>query len=242
MKSVISALIAAFNLLLDPKMLLHVLWPMLVSVVVWTGVAIFFWGTWTAWLTSLLQSSVLQKWMEHGAGATFSHYLVGILLFVLLLSIIYLTALVLTAVFAVPAMVVQVADTYYPELEPKRGGTMRESIINTVAAVAIYLGGWLVSLPFWLFTPLAILLPVLLAAYLNQRLFRFDALAEHASREEFAQIVKRSSPKLYALGAIAGLLQFMPVLNLFAPVYAGLAFTHLCLGELTRLREQASAS
>lgn len=238
MKSVISALIAAFNSLLYPKMLALALWPMLASAVLWTGAAFFLWGRWVAALTGLLQSTVLQKVMAHGIGATFSHYLVDLLLFVLLLSAIYLTALVITALFAMPVVVAHVAETYYPELEPRQGGTTRGNIANTAAAIALYFAGWVVSLPFWLLTPLAMVLPVLLGAYLNQRLFRYDALAEHASREEFAVVVERSSARLYALGAIAGLLQFVPVLNLFAPVYAGLAFTHLCLGELTRLREQ----
>jgi len=76
----------------------------------------------------------------------------------------------------------------------------------------------------------------MLMAYLNQRLFRYDALAEHASREEYAQVIERSTLKLYLLGAVVGLLQFVPLLNLFLPVYAGLAFIHLCLAELQQLR------
>lgn len=38
----------------------------------------------------------------------------------------------------------------------------------------------------------ALVLPAVLLAYLNQGLFRYDALAEHASREEFDLIVERA--------------------------------------------------
>jgi len=238
MMSIISALLAAFNLLLYPRMLMLALWPMAASVVAWLGAAIFFWGSLSAWLSGLLQSTFLQRWIEHGIGATFAHYVVGVFLFVLLLAVIYLTAVVITAIFAMPAIVDHVADVYFPALEARRGGTMRESLLNTAVAVAIYCAAWVLSLPFWLTTPLALVLPVMLAAYLNQRLFRYDALAEHATREELAEVVQRARKRLYVLGAITGLLQFVPLLNLVVPIYAGLAFTHLCLGELTHLREE----
>jgi len=93
------------------------------------------------------------------------------------------------------------------------------------------------SLPLWLFSPFALVLPIILMAYLNQRLFRYDALADHASAEEYEQVIERATPKLYLLGALVGLLQFVPLLNLFAPIYVGLAFIHLCLAELRQLRE-----
>lgn len=237
MRSVIAALIVAFNLLLDPKLLVRALWPMLASVVLWTGAAIFLWGRCFAALTSLFESAALQKVIGHTTAVTLSHYVAGLLLFMLLLAVIYLTALVITAFVALPAVVAYVAETYYPELEPTHGSNIRGTIENTLVAVAVYCAGWVVSLPFWLFSPLALVLPVLLGAYLNQRLFRYDVLSEYASPREFAEVVQRSSKRLYALGAVAGMLQFVPLLNLFAPIYAVLAFAHLCLGELTRMRE-----
>jgi hypothetical protein len=35
---------------------------------------------------------------------------------------------------------------------------------------------------------------------------------------------------------LLALLYYVPLVNLLAPVASGLAFTHLCLAELTRLR------
>ena len=43
---------------------------------------------------------------------------------------------------------------------------------------------WVVTLPLWLTGIAALILPVLRSAYLGQRLFRYDALAERARREE----------------------------------------------------------
>ena len=64
----------------------------------------------------------------------------------------------------------------------------------------------LASLPLWL---VPLLWPVLAAAlmgYLNQRMFRYDALAEHASAAEMAQLFGRERGALYALGVVVSLL------------------------------------
>jgi uncharacterized protein involved in cysteine biosynthesis len=239
MNSVISALIDALESLFQPKMLTLMLWPMLAAVVLWVGAAIFFWGSWIAGLTGMLQATPLQQWMTDGFFAAVSHYLVSIILLLLLLPAIYVTALLITSVFAMPMMVSHVAKGYYPELELKKGGSTDGSIVNAAIAIVVYCAGWVLSLPLWLFSPLALVLPVVLMAYLNQRLFRYDALAEHASHSEYQQVIKRSSLKLYLLGGVVGLLQFVPILNLFLPVYAGLAFIHLCLADLKKVREPA---
>jgi CysZ protein len=237
MNSVLSALVRALQTLFHPKMLSLVLWPMLVAVVLWAGAAMLFWGSWVNDLTGMVQATPLEQWIAHGFLAVVSHYLIVIILMLLLLPAIYVTALLITAVFAMPMMVNHVAERYYPELARKQGGSNAGSIANAAVAIVVYCAGWVLSLPLWLFSPLALLLPLVLMAYLNQRLFRYDALAEHASGEEYAQVIERGTVKLYLLGMAVGLLQFVPLLNLFSPVYVALAFIHLCLDELRQLRQ-----
>ena len=239
MQSVVSALIEALKTLFHPKMLSLVLWPMLVAAVLWVGMALFFWTSWVDGLTAMLQATPLEQWMAQSFLAVVSHYLITVILLLLLLPAIYVTALMIAAVFAMPVMVNHVARKYYPELELKKGGSTAGSIANAAVAIVVYCVGWVLSLPFWLVSPFALVLPIILMAYLNQRLFRYDALAEHASREEYEQVIERSAVKLYLMGAIVGLLQFVPLLNLFSPIYVGLAFIHLCLAELKQLRQPA---
>ncbi|NNM82391.1 MAG: EI24 domain-containing protein [Burkholderiales bacterium] len=237
MKEVLLAMVAAMRSLFHPGMLALVLWPMLGAVLFWLGAAYFFWGDWARDLGSWIASTPAEQWMETGFLAAISGYLVTFLLVMLLLPAIYVTALLLAAVFAMPSMVNHVASRNYPDLEKKRGGTMAGSLLNSLVAVSVFCLLWLLTLPLWLLSPLAFLLPVALSAYLNQRLFRYDALAEHAGREEFAALLEKSAGKLYLLGALSGLLHYIPVINLLSPIYIGLAFTHLCLGELDRLRK-----
>lgn len=240
MNSVISALLVALKTFFHPKMLALVLWPMLLATVLWVGAAFIFWGSWMNGLTGLVQQTGLEQWIAQGFLAIATHYLIATVLVLLLLPAIYVTALMITAIFSMPAMVNHVAQKHYPALERRQGGTTAGNVSNAVLAVSVYCLGWIISLPLWLFTPFALVLPIVLMAYLNQRLFRYDALAEHASREEIDQVVERASGKLYLLGALAGLLQFVPLLNFIAPVYVALAFIHLCLDELNELRLQAA--
>jgi CysZ protein len=81
-----------------------------------------------------------------------------------------------------------------------------------------------------------LVVPIFNSAYLNQRLFRYDALAEHATRDEYRLLVTRMKWPLYGLGVLLAALYYVPFVNLVAPVFSGLAFTHFCLRELERMR------
>lgn len=239
MNHIIAALGAAFRSILHPRMLMLVLWPMLAAAGGWLFLGIVFWHAWMADLIGLLQAVVPASWLANSYVAGASHGLLGLILFMLLVMAVHFSALLITAVFAMPIMVGHVAKRDFPELAEKKGGTFAGSLKNTLIAVAIYLALLVISLPFWLIAPLALILPVALTAWLNQRLFRYDALAEHASREELQRLGGHASAPYFTLGVVAGLVQFVPVLNLFLPVYMGLAFTHFCLGALQRVRERA---
>lgn len=237
MNSVISALTEALKSLIHPKMLVLIIWPMLLSLLVWVLAAMIFWGSWVGHLTELMHATPIEKWVANGFLAIASHYFVTVVLLMLLMPAIYVTALLLTAFFAMPMMVNHVALQQYPALEYKKGGSTMGSVLNSMVAISVYGLGWILVLPLWLFSFLAIVLPIILLAYLNQRLFRYDALAEHASADEFKCLVAQSQGRFYFLGAAVACLQFIPVLNLFLPVYVGLVFIHFSLSELAKLRQ-----
>ena len=240
MKDVLTALQRALSSLFHPRMLLLMAWPMAAAMLLWGGLALVFWGDWAAFLSQWLAGSSVGPFLDGGA-SWLAGSAVMLLLLLTLVPLTYATALLLTALFAMPSMVRHVAGRDYPELAEKHGGSNLGSAWNGLVAIVVYLGLWLITLPVWLVSPLAPALPLLLGAYLNQRLFRYDALAVHASGEEFDDLMERAAGRLYLLGALLALVQFVPVLNFFAPVYIGLAFTHLCLAELARLRQEKTA-
>jgi uncharacterized protein involved in cysteine biosynthesis len=104
----------------------------------------------------------------------------------------------------------------------------------------VWLPLWFVVLPLLLIPVIGVALGLLQNAWLNQRLFRYDALAEHASPEERIAILRAARGRLLALGLAVAPLSLVPVVNLLSPVFAGLAFTCLCLDELAALRSGAA--
>lgn len=89
--------------------------------------------------------------------------------------------------------------------------------------------------------PLGALLSVLLNAWLNRRMFVYDALSEHASAAELAWARREGGWPLFAMSALLGLLYLVPLVNFLAPIYMGLAFTHYGLDALRRQRGGAGA-
>lgn len=154
----------------------------------------------------------------------------------LFVPLVFVTALFITALFAMPALVRLVAERDYPALERKQGGSFVGSLANAALALGVYVVLWAASLPLW-FLGAGFVVPFVAAAYLNQRLFRYDALAEHASHPEMQTLFTRYRSSLWGLGLITGLMQFVPFLNLFAAVLAALAFVHFGLARLAALRQ-----
>jgi uncharacterized protein involved in cysteine biosynthesis len=71
-------------------------------------------------------------------------------------------------------------------------------------------------------------------------MFRYDALAEHASADEIRAVLREDRTRLLGLGLALSPLSLVPIVNLLVlPIYAGIAFTELCLAELAQLRARA---
>ena len=222
---------------MHPVILLILLIPMVVAAAAWMGVAWAYWDAWTSAIQALVVDHTAYSWTARWDLTEAAGVLAVVVIVILLTPAIIITALLIAAVFAMPVLVSHVARRNYPQLEWRRGGTVLGSTWNAFVAIGLFLVLWVVTIPLWLLGPIAALLPLLLSAYLNQRLFRYDALSEHASREEMQRIFAEARGKLFLLGLITGVLYFIPPFSLIGPVFAALAFVHLCLDELARLRE-----
>src|SRR5256885_10743375 len=137
-----------------------------------------------------------------------------------------------------PAMVAHVGGRDYPRLVRRKGGTLAGSLWNAFAALMLLALLFAVALPVWLVPLLWPVLAIALFGYFNQRVFRYDALAEHATAAEIAEIVRRDRGGLFLLGVALALVGHVPVLGLLMPVYGGLAFIHYGLGRLGELRSE----
>jgi hypothetical protein len=231
-----SLLYAAANLL-HPRMLWLMLWPMLVSLALWGAVALALWTRTAVWL-----AGVIKQWLE--SAIFFFRFDMGdaalvaahVLLFLLFVPLVYLTALFILSVFGMQKMVDHVAGRSFPGLERKHGGGVVGSGWNAAVALLGLMGLAIISVPFWLLPPLWPLIPPAILGWVNQRLLRYDALAEHADVQEMARIFRDRRSTLYLLGLLLALAAYVPLLGLFAPVLFGLAFIHYLLGALHSTR------
>ena len=128
------------------------------------------------------------------------------------------------------------AERSFPQLERRHGGGGAGSVGNGLAAVGGMLGLFLITLPLWLIPPLWPLIPLGILTWGNQRLLRYDALAEHADKDEMARIFRERRGSLYVLGVLLALIAFVPLVQFFGPVVFGLAFIRYLLGALIELR------
>jgi CysZ protein len=233
--SVFEALSRAFRDLFQFQVLWIVIWPILAASLLWLLLGVAFWSTFSGWIASGLTAIGIQTWLEGVEPRWVAYGIQAIAHLILFVPLVFITALVITALFAMPALIHLVADRDYPHLERKNGGGFAGSLLNALIALGIFVAIWLITLPLWLIGA-GLVIPFIATAYLNQHLFRYDAVAEHASQDEMRAIFSSRRSLLWGLGLLTGLVQFIPILNLFAPVLTALAFIHFGLARLKNLR------
>ena len=236
MDAVIKALVGATRSLVHPIILMILLVPMLIGLAIWIGVGWAYWDIWTSTVKSAVVDHTTFTWTAGWDLAKLASWIAAVVVLAILAPFVILTALLIATLFAMPVLVRHVRKSDYPNLELRHGGTVIGSIWNALAGIFLFVLLWIVTLPLWLLGPLAVLLPLLLSAYLNQRLFRYDALSDHADAAEMKRIFEIARGRLFLLGLLTGVLYFIPPINLIAPIYAALAYIHLCLAELEGLR------
>lgn len=237
MRDVFNALTRAIANLFDTRIIAIVFLPMLGSIVLWVVLAWLFWDPWTGVVSGALRTTTVAGWLQNWNVTWVIDYTAVFAVMVAILPAIFVTALVITEIIAMPVIVKFVGERHHPQLQRRAGGSIVGSMLNAVIGISVFTVLWVVTLPLWLTGVGAVLAPVLTSAYLNQRIFRYDALAEHAGADEIRDITRAARGDLFLLGILLSLLLYVPVVNLLVPVLSGLAFTHFCLARLAASRK-----
>lgn len=241
MTDLVSALGRALASLVHPRMFSLMIWPIALALVFWSVLAIFFGAGVLGAVQGYLGSFELyQQFTSSPPWSTIATGLLWILGFLLFIPLVLITASLIIGVISMPMMVRHIAARDFPSLEQRRGGSVAGSVGNAFAAL-----GWLallavVTAPLWVIPVFWPVLPIVLFGYFNQRLFRYDALAEHASAEEIRTIFKRERGRLWLLGIILAVIGHIPVIGFFMPVLGGLAFIYFLLGRLAQDRSSTA--
>jgi hypothetical protein len=215
-------------------MLWLMIWPMLVSLALWGSVALVMWTRLALWLAELLNQWALGVVrIELGQLALF---LANVALLLLFVPLVYLTALFILGAFGMQKMVDHVATRSFPHLERRHGGTTAGSVWNALVTFFGMLLLFAISLPLWLIPVLWPVIPLAILTWVNQRLLRYDALAEHADAAEMKRVLREQRGPLLMLGFLLALVAYVPFVGFLGPVVFGLAFIRYLLAALESIR------
>ena len=233
---------------LHPTMLGLALLPFIATLVLWLGLGawlvtdvvrflnatVFQWAglqSIDAWATGLASQWGL-TWLAHGLIA-FAGWMV-------LLPIIFVFIFALLAVFGTPLIAAHIAKNY-PKLAAHHGGNLLGSFGNAAVTLLLFTLSWIIVLPLCFFlAPLSPILWLLPWAWLNARMFRYDALFQLADRAELTQLGRTHWWGFFGLGLLAAFLTFLPVIGLFLFVFIALTFVHYAF-LIVELHRNASA-
>ncbi len=247
---------------LHPKVIALSLAPLAIVGGIAAALGWFYWEPTLAGVRASLDDSALLEplfaWLRSiGAGGWVS-VLVPLVVVALAVPVFVVTTLLVAAMLMTPAIVRLVAARRFPRLEARRGGSFWHGAAISLGCTAVAALALVLSIPFWFVPPLVLVLPPLIWGWLTYRVFAYDVLAVHASREERLRLLTAerwpllgmgiacgamgAAPSLlWAVGALALVLAPFLILAsiwLYTLVFAfsALWFAHYLLAALERLR------
>jgi hypothetical protein len=126
--------------------------------------------------------------------------------------VVMIMSLLAVSFMMTPALVNLVDARRFQNLERKQGGAVWQSLVWTLMSVILAMGALILTLPLWWIPPLAMLLPALIWGWLTYRVMTYDVLAEHASKQERVELMRRYRFQLLGMGVLTGAMGAAPSL------------------------------
>ncbi|UUC96316.1 MULTISPECIES: EI24 domain-containing protein [Comamonas] len=268
-------MLASMSLLLDSfwralayclhkRVIVWSLLPLLAMALMAWLLGYFFWADAVLKVQSLLDGvgwlHSLWLWLQ-GQGLGYASEVVASIFVVLgAMPVLVVLVLLLVGLFMAPVLTQLVAEKRFAGLEKKHGGSTVASLIWSGGSTLIALLALFVTLPLWVFPPLMLVVAPLIWGWLTYRVMAFDALSEHASKNERRALFARHRMSLILMGVICGYLGAAPgvvwisgllflaafwilvpiAIWIYALVFAfsALWFAHFCLAALEQMRAQ----
>ncbi|CAN5373763.1 EI24 domain-containing protein [soil metagenome] len=267
MKDLLDSFWRAVAYCLHPRVIALSVLPLILMAGLAFGLGYFFWEPSVDWVRATLESwailSTLLAWLESSGLSGLRSALAPLIVVAVTTPLIVVLSLLVVAAMMTPAMLKLVADRRFPLLERKAGGSFIGSACGALWATVVALVALVISIPLWFVPPLVLILPPLIWGWLTYRVMTYDVLAEHASREERRELIRRHRSSLLGMGVITGYLGAAPSLvwasgaltvvlaPLLVPVavwiytlvfaFSALWFAHYTLAALQRLRAESAA-
>lgn len=252
---------------MHPRVILVSLLPLVLIVGAISGLGYFYLdsalGLVSRWLESFELFNSAWIWLDSVGMGKLKVVLPPIIVIAVVTPVIVMGSLLVVALLMTPVIVKLVGKRRFADLERKQGASFWGSVAWSLGHTVLALLAMVVSIPLWLIPPLVLVLPPLIWGWLSYRVMAFDALAEHASKEERHTLFRRHRLPLAGMGILVGYLGAGPSLiwsfgfqaMMMAPIlvwvsiwiytlifaFASLWFAHYALAALRDLRrEQAT--
>ena len=253
---------------LHPRVIALSFLPLLLIAASALGLGYIFWDAALEWVRSNLEAfsllNMAWSWLEGLGLGGLKTVLAPLILVFLATPLIVVACLVAVAVLMTPALVSLLAERRFALLERKRGASLWLSMLWSLGSILLALIALVLSMPLWLVPPLVVVLPPLIWGWLTYRVMAFDVLAEHASKEERVEIMRRHRGWLLGMGVLTGYMgaapglvwassaMFAAAFVLLVPLaiwiytliftFSSLWFGHYCLAALQALRAENQPS
>ncbi len=268
MKLLIDSFWRAAAYCLHPRVIALSLMPLVLMAVAALGLGYLLWDPTLVWVRAGVDSqgwltSVLGWFDSIGIGGL-KVLLAPLLIVFVAMPLIVIVSLLVVAAMMTPSMLNLVSERRFPALERRHGGSTTAGVFASLGATLVALVALVLSIPLWFVPPLVLILPPLIWGWLTYKVMTYDVLAEHATKEERREIIKRHRSALLGMGVLTGYLGAAPSLLwasgvLFlalAPVlvpiaiwiytlvfaFSALWFSHYALHALQALRAERGAT
>ena len=208
--------------ILSPTVLIFVLKVGLGSIVLWSIILWFLWDTYATFIALYIQKIPLVggwEWVQSG-GSFFISLLIGYMLIIITIS-------AFTSLFSEP-LLKKLAKKHYPTIPAVGTPNMTTSLFLTLKSSFIFFAMFLISFPLLFIPVLGQIWMLWLWSILIKEPTAYDVGSLFITDKD---ILNNKSKSLSVTAMLASLFNYIPLLNIFAPVFAQILFLHQILGK-----------
>lgn len=252
---------------LHPKVVLLSLLPLILMAVIVTGLGALYWDLAVSSVRTWMELSPVlgwgSTWLERMGLLNLKAVIAPLVIIVAVTPVVMIMSLLAVSLMMTPTLVGMVGSRRFPQLTLKRGGSIWQGLVWTLMSVILAMGALILTLPLWWIPPLAMVLPALIWGWLTYRVMTYDVLAEHASKQERIELMRRYRFPLLGMGVLTGAMGAAPSLvwasgALFAAafvilipiavwiytlvfVFSALWYVHFLLAALSDMRSEPAS-
>lgn len=177
----------------------------------------YFWDGLSSFIASYL-SWIPWEWLQT-SGAKVITFALAYMIFIIIVSL-------LTSLYS-EKLLIKLAKKHYPQVPVVGSVDIMTSIVSTLKASAVFLILFLIAIPLLFIPVLGQVVMLYLWSVLIKEPTSYDVGSLFISDKKS---IKNKAQKTRILAMIASLFNYVPVMNVFAPVFAQILFLHHLMG------------